>query len=173
MNVALRALAVPLLVLTPIGMAGGAVKRAVAVFNFELIDTSLDGEMNGPRADEQQRIVEVSRELRRKLASDETIDIVDVAPVEEKARAVHLQECGGCDADLAAEVGAQLSITGTVQKVSNLILNMSIYIRDVKTGKVLAAVNADMRGNTDESWMRTIDWLVKNKLLAALDGVHP
>jgi hypothetical protein len=173
MNAALRALAVPLLVLVPIGWVGAAVKTPVAVFNFELIDTSLDGEMNGPRADEHQRIVEVSEALRRKLSGDETIHVVDIAPVQEKAHAVHLQECGGCDADLAAKVGAELSITGTVQKVSNLILNMSIYIRNVKTGKVLAAMNADMRGNTEESWMRTIDWLVKNRLLAALNGIHP
>jgi hypothetical protein len=43
----------------------------------------------------------------------------------------------------------------------------------VKSGKVLAAMNADMRGNTDQSWMRTIDWLVRNRLRPALDGVHP
>jgi hypothetical protein len=90
--------------------------------------------------------------------------------VDAQAHAVHLQACGGCDADLAAKVGARLAITGTVQKVSNLILNMSIYVRDVKSGKVVAAMNADMRGNTDESWLRTVDWLVRNRLLAALEG---
>jgi hypothetical protein len=152
-------------------MARGA-ERTVAVFDFELIDTSLDGQMNGPRADEQQRIVMISNDLRRKLAAAEKFRVVDIAPLDEQAHAAHLQACGGCDADLAAKVGATLSITGTVQKVSNLILNMTIYVRDVASGQVIAAMNADMRGNTDESWSRTIDWLVRNRLLAALDGVH-
>jgi hypothetical protein len=57
-----------------------------------------------------------------------------------------------------------------VQKVSNLILNMNIYVRDVADGRVLASMSADMRGNTDESWSRTVDWLVRNRLRPALDG---
>lgn len=170
MTLAPWAFVVALLMLVPLA-AGQAAARPVAVFDFELIDTSLDGEMNGPRADEQQRIVQISKELRAKLAVDDKFRVVDISPVDAQAHAVHLQACGGCDADLAAKVGARLAITGTVQKVSNLILNMNIYVRDVKSGKVVAAMNADMRGNTDESWLRTVDWLVRNRLLAALDGV--
>jgi hypothetical protein len=150
--------------------SGGA--RAVAVFDFELIDTSLDGEMNGPRADEQRRIADISGRLRQQLADVRTISVVDIASVNARAHAFNLQACGGCDADLAAKVGAALSITGTVQKVSNLILNMSIYVRDVASGRVVAAMNADMRGNTAESWSRTLDWLVRNRLHQALEGVR-
>jgi len=29
----------------------------------------------------------------------------------------------------------------------------------------------DMRGNTDESWSRALDWLVRNYLLAPNEGV--
>jgi hypothetical protein len=151
--------------------AQAAAKQPVAVFDFELIDTSLDGEMNGPRADEQQRIQLISNALRSRLGEDDKYQVVDIAPVTAKAHAVHLQECGGCDADLAAKVGAKLSITGTVQKVSNLILNTTIYVRDVANGRIVASMSADMRGNTDESWSRTLDWLVRNRLRPALDGV--
>lgn len=152
--------------------AQAAAKVPVAVFDFELIDTSLDGEKNGPRADEQQRLVLISNTLRSRLGDNDKFQVVDIGPVNAKAHAVHLQECGGCDADLAAKVNAKLSMTGTVQKVSNLILNMSIYVRDVASGRVVAAMSADMRGNTDESWSRTVDWLVRNRLLQALDGVQ-
>ena len=61
---------------------------------------------------------------------------------------------------------AELTITGTVQKVANLILNMNIYVRDASSGATIAAMSADMRGNTDETWSRTLDWLVHNRLLA-------
>ena len=67
---------------------------------------------------------------------------------------------------LAQRIGAELATTGTVQKVSNLILNMNIYVRDVSSGATTAAMSADMRGNTDETWSRPLDWLVRNRLLA-------
>jgi hypothetical protein len=99
--------------------------------------------------------------------------VIEIAPVARAAAAVHLQQCGGCDADLARRIGARLSITGTVQKVSNLILNMSIYVRSVASGRVVASMSADMRGNTDESWMRALNWLERNRLAPALDEVAP
>jgi hypothetical protein len=92
--------------------------------------------------------------------------LVDITPIAREAQASNLQACGGCDMHLAQRIGAELAITGTVQKVSNLILNMSIYVRDVSSGATTAAMSADMRGNTDETWSRTLDWLVRNRLLA-------
>ncbi len=62
----------------------------------------------------------------------------------------NLQACGGCDLKLAGQLGADLEITGMVQKVSNLIINLNIYLRDVKTGNMITVASADMRGNTDE-----------------------
>jgi hypothetical protein len=143
------------------------------VFNFELIDTSLDGAMNGARADETARIAGISQHLREWLATRADTRVIEIAPVARAAAAVHLQQCGGCDADLARRIGARLSITGTVQKVSNLILNMSIYVRSVASGRVVASMSADMRGNTDESWMRALNWLERNRLAPALDEVAP
>jgi hypothetical protein len=164
------AVAIALMMLVLPVRASAAAERPVAVFDFELIDTSLDGEMNGPRTDEQQRLTMISRDLRTQLAGS-AVNVIDIAAVDARAHAANLQACGGCDATLAAQIGAALAITGTVQKVSNLILNMSIYVRDVASGRVVAAMNADMRGNTDESWSRTLAWLVRNRLRPALDGV--
>ena len=171
MGYAWWAVAVPLLALTPVTVTQAAV-RPIAVFNFELVDTSLEGATNGPRADEAARLAELSERLRQWLAARKNVQVVDIAPVAKQAAAVHLQECGGCDADLARRVGAEFSITGTVQKVSNLILNMNIYIRNVADGRLMAGMSADMRGNTEESWMRTLHWLERNRLTAALEGAR-
>ena len=140
--------------------------QRVAVFDFELIDTSLEGEARGTRADEQARLVHVSEQLRLRLAGSGRFTVVDIAPVASEAKAQNLQSCGGCDVDLAKRAGADLAVTGTVQRVSNLILNMTIYVRDASSSATVAVMNADMRGNTDESWSRTLDWLVRNRLLA-------
>jgi len=49
---------------------------------------------------------------------------------------------------------------------------MNIYVRDASSGATIAAMSADMRGNTDESWFRALDWLIRNRLLAPDYGVR-
>jgi hypothetical protein len=66
----------------------------------------------------------------------------------------------------AQQLGADLAITGVVQKVSNLILNMNLYIRDAHNGQLITSMSADFRGNTDETWSRTTSYLLRNRLLA-------
>jgi hypothetical protein len=112
------------------------------------------------------RLGHLGDQLRQRLAESGRFSLVDITPIASEARQSNLQACGGCDTSLAKRVGAELAITGTVQKVSNLILNMNIYVRDVSSGGTVATMSADMRGNTDESWSRTLDWLIRNRLLA-------
>jgi Protein of unknown function (DUF2380) len=138
----------------------------VAIFDFELIDTSLDGEMKGTRPEEKARLAKLAPVLREKLAASDRYLVVDTEAVGERARAQNLQACGGCDATLAREAGADVAVTGTVQKISNLILNLNIYLRDAKDDRLLQSMSADFRGNTDESWSRALSYLVRNKLLA-------
>ena len=43
---------------------------------------------------------------------------------------------------------------------------MNVYLRDVHTGRLVTSMNADLRGNTDESWSRGMAFLIRNRLLA-------
>jgi hypothetical protein len=88
-----------------------------------------------------------------------------LAPVRAEARKANFQACGGCDADFAQKLDAELSITGTVQKVSNLILNINLYVRVVETREPSVAMSVDIRGNTDESWSRGLEYLVRTRFL--------
>ncbi len=137
----------------------------LAVFDFELIDTSLPGEVYGSRP-EQERMLRIGDQLRKALTESGKFQVLDIAPVKDAASKSNLQACGGCDIKLAEQLGADLEITGVVQKVSNLILNLNIYLRDVHTGNLVTAASADMRGNTDEAWSRTMGYLIRNRLLA-------
>jgi hypothetical protein len=65
----------------------------------------------------------------------------------------------------AQRVGANWAAWGTVQKVSNLILNINVYMEDAESGKMKFARSVDIRGNTDESWRRGLDYLLRNYLL--------
>ncbi|HEY0801956.1 MAG TPA: DUF3280 domain-containing protein [Steroidobacteraceae bacterium] len=138
----------------------------LAVFDFELVDTSLQGEVDGPRADEQARLMRVGDQVRKQLTESGRFQLLDISPVNAAAHGGNLQACGGCDVQYAQRLGADLAITGVVQKVSNLILNINIYLRDAHTGQLITAMSADFRGNTDESWSRATSYLVRNRLLA-------
>ncbi len=134
------------------GAPAGAQERAqtVAVFDFELIDTSLQGEIEGVRADETRRLVLISDALRAALAASDRYELVDMAPA---AQAI------------AESLGADLAVAGTVQKVSNLILNINVYMREARRPDRVRVYSVDIRGNTDESWLRGISYLARNRLL--------
>jgi len=142
----------------------------LAVFDLELIDTSVEGDAPSPMA-VQERLMRAGGELRRELAQSGKYEIVDIAPVHVAAHDSNLQACGGCDVKFAQQLGADLALTGIVRKISNLILNISLFVRDVPSGRLVAAMNADLRGDTDESWSRAINYLVRNRLLAPNYGV--
>jgi hypothetical protein len=75
-------------------------------------------------------------------------------------------ECGGCEATLGKQLGADRVAWVTVQKVSNLILNINVYMADVASDKMTFIKSVDVRGNTDESWSRSMTYLLNNYLLA-------
>ena len=74
--------------------------------------------------------------------------------------------CGGCEFEYGKQLGADYAAWIVVQKVSDLILNINVYMADVAAGKLAFVHSVDIRGNTDESWTRGITYLVKNYLLA-------
>jgi hypothetical protein len=138
----------------------------LAIFDFELLDTSLEGEMRGPQAVERDRLIRISDQVRGQLTESGKFQLVDISPVKAAAEGSNLQACGGCDVQYAQRIGADLVITGVMRKISTLILNLTIFVRDVHTGQLITAMNADFRGNTDESWTRATSYLVRNRLLA-------
>jgi uncharacterized protein DUF2380 len=138
----------------------------LAVFDFELLDTSLQGELNGPRRDEHERLMRAGEQLRKELAEFGKFELLDISPINAAAHNSNLLACGGCDVRFAQQLGADLYIIGVVQKVSELILIMSIQVRDAHTGHLVAAMNADLRGNSDETWSRATTYLLHHRLLA-------
>ncbi|MFQ5764001.1 MAG: DUF3280 domain-containing protein, partial [Rhodospirillales bacterium] len=140
--------------------------KKAAVFDFELIDTSLEGEIRGTNPAEQKRLRLISDLLRRQLAASGAYVVIDTAPAAAAIGAAgYLYGCNGCEADIARSLGAELAFTGTVQKVSNLILNINLYVRDVTSRKRIKAMSVDIRGNTDTSWSHGVSYIVRNRLL--------
>jgi hypothetical protein len=132
-----------------------------AVFAFELDDTSLQGEMRGPDPGDLARLANLDLQLRQGLARSGRYTPVAVAT---DPSVPSWWTCDGCEVAPARKAGARFSVIGWVQKVSNLILNINIVIRDVPTGQRVAAGSVDIRGDTDESWAHGISYLLQNRI---------
>lgn len=146
------------------GQAQGAAPK-VALFDFELYDTSQEGEAGGVRQDQTGRLADITRQARD-LLGKQNVAFVDVAPAKKELDGYSsLRTCGACVATAAAGLGADYSVMGYVQKVSNLILNINVEIRDARTGEVVRKGSTDIRGNTDESWSRGISYLMRNQIM--------
>ncbi len=151
----------------PAGLEAAPLKAAF--FPFELIDSGQGGMGVAPPAEEAARLGLIGDLLKQRLTAPGIYEPVDLkGSAQVIAGSPALRDCDRCANEIARGAGAEIAIVGWVQKVSNLILNINIRVSDARSGHVLAAASADIRGNTDESWTRGIEWLVKNRLLAKL-----
>ena len=138
----------------------------LALFDLELVDSSLQGEMAGADPAQEGRLRMIQEELRVRLQESGRFELVDTAPVADQVAAAGvLWSCNGCELAIARRLDAELALVGWVQKVSNLILNLNVVIRDTSTREQVFASSVDIRGNTDESWLHGIRYLLDNRLL--------
>jgi len=151
-----------LIAAAPAVSADGSVRR-VAFFGFQLINTSME-----PTSDAETGRIQMLEDLfRDKLTASGRFEIVALpAEVQEAVAAgPEISNCNGCEQDYAARSGADLAAWGTVQKVSNLILNINVYVTEAESGEMFFVRSVDIRGNTDESWRRGLDYMLRNYML--------
>ncbi|WP_072396265.1 DUF3280 domain-containing protein [Hyphomicrobium sp. CS1GBMeth3] len=165
----LKAATVALLGVAAVAALAGA-SNAADAYNTAFLGVHFqnDNEMYEPTSDaERKRIEKVGQIFTSKLTESTKYRFADVGP-ELKARIAAGQapgECGGCEVDYGKELGAEWVAWINVQKVSNLILNMNVYITDVHNNKMVFVRSVDIRNNSDEGWERAINYLLKNYLL--------
>lgn len=146
------------------GLAEAAPIKA-AVFDFELVDSSQEGELDGVRDDQTERLKH-TQQLVEQALKGAGVELVDVSPAREQLKDQNrIYECLPCVQRAAGTVGADIAVVGHVQKVSNLILNINVQIVNVKTGKMVRGGSADIRGNTDETWDHGAKYLMKRNIL--------
>jgi Protein of unknown function (DUF2380) len=147
----------------PIGAtaAENAVPK-VAFFGFQLINTSLEPTTKS----ELHRIDMLDELFRGRLANSGRFEIVPIsADLQQRiAAGPEISGCNGCERDYAKSVGANWAAWGTVQKVSNLILNINVSMEDAASGKLEFVKSVDIRGNTDESWRHGLDYMLRHYL---------
>ena len=154
-----------------LGLAGAHAEDAapktlhsIAVLPFELVD-----DQNNPatRSAQELRLQQSTERLRKDLLDRQLYRVADASPsdaLQSKLRSEqeYLYRCDDCASQVGHLLNVDLVMTAWVQKVSELILNLNVQIYDVRAEKLAFSKSVDMRGNTDESWQRAVDYLVRD-----------
>lgn len=167
----LAAVALMAVTVAPVAAAG-----KLALFPFEVIDAAQDanamgmgfggGLPTGPKPDEVRRLALITDNLRQRIATDGRYELTPtdaIAADVEKLGPIH--KCNGCEDDIARKAGATLALIATVEKLSDLLFNFKLYLRDVATSRVTDVMSTTIQGSTDEAWLRGVRYLAERKLL--------
>lgn len=138
-------------------------QETVAFLGITLLDTSLQTSVGEDITPELARIALLEDMVRARFLKEGYV-LVDVEPARtEIDRVVNLAKCYGCDTRIATELGADYALVGEVQKVSDLILAMNLQLRAADSGDMVKGGVVDIRGNTDDSWMHGMRYILKNR----------
>jgi Protein of unknown function (DUF2380) len=164
-----RSIAVLALALTlSFAVAADPVKSVpirIAVFDFELEDMSPAAALLNKSTSSAASMDKVSSEARQELAQSGRYRLIDASkadakPVTEKS----LRNCGGCEAGIALQLGAEQSLIGVVRRATQTDYYIVIQIRDARTGKVLDQQGANFAGG-EEGWASGVRMLIKHQIL--------
>lgn len=141
-----------------------AVTKA-AVFPFDLHDAQQDGQIVPQYdADDLRRLKLIADELRSLIQKDSKYALVDLSSREKEIEAAApFNQCNGCEVAIAKEAGADIAVTGYVDKVSGALINLAIVARDTKTGELTKTMSASINGNTDDLWLHGVRYLWRNR----------
>lgn len=141
---------------------GARTGKRLLVLDFEIVDTSQ--EPTDQRADHARRLAAARDAIAAGLAARGTYEIADRALIQSDLDRIEaqtfLRSCN-CIADLGRKAGADVVMTGLVNKVSTLILSMGVSITRVSSGEIIFHQGFDFRGDNDNSYARAAKFFVE------------
>ncbi len=140
--------------------------KSIALLNVEFLNDHED--LEPTTSAERARLTSIASLFKAKLEASGRYRFVSI-PADAAAKIAagpEIGACGGCEFNYGKELGADYAAWIVIQKVSDLILNINVYIGDVAARKLTFVHSVDIRGDTDESWTRGLTYLLKNYLLA-------
>jgi hypothetical protein len=138
----------------------------LAIFDFELEDSSAGASSAGETASDTTQLTSVTNAVRQLFAQSGRYHLIDVGSVDAAAAKAHvLRECSGCDAGIALKLGADQSLVGVIKRISRTEYTVRFQIRDAPSGAVVADEDSGLRMGADYSWSRGAARLIKDRLL--------
>lgn len=151
-----------------VSKAAGPDPVKIAVFDFELKDTSAGGGIIDRDAIDIENMKMSTEQARRMLLASGRYSIIDTGPVAgEVTSAGGIQNCDGCDAPLAKKLGADQSMVGVITRLNRTEFTLQILVRDAKSGTVVSNDFTGLRMGANYAWPRGVKWLIEKKILSA------
>ncbi len=160
--VVLRVLAVML------AMTASPAARAAEPDTLVVLDYEFDGDPGDATmlAERKLRMARMSDVLRDALSRAGLYRVVDTpqlrADIQRTQATQYLHRCNGCELDIARAAEARYVLIPWVYRMSQLVVTMHFEMKDTSTGKLVMKRALDFRNDTDASWMREVDFLIRD-----------
>jgi len=151
------------------GMVHAAPRAAVLPFEMQ-IDLQMDGmDLYGlppkPKKAEVARLELVRARLIEMIEERGAYESVDLSPHKSEIRkAAPFDRCQGCEVEFGKLTNADVTILCVIHKSSELLINMAIFVRDVKTGDLKQTMAVSILQNDDTGWLKAIRNLVNRRI---------
>lgn len=137
---------------------------SLAVIGFELDDDHPDPVRARQLRD---RLTAIQKQLEKGLHDRGLYRVVDTAAAKDLIDALYerhsfVYRCNACFVEVGQRLDTRLVAVGWVQRVSELILNVNVSVRDASTDTEILSKSVDLRGNTDETWRRAMNFMLRD-----------
>ncbi len=159
-------------------VTSAAAGQRAAVFPFVLTEPVNEEDFfvgkKSTSPEELARVKLVYDEFAKLIVADGTYEAVDLTPMAAEIEAkMPVNECNGCEIDLAKKSGAEVAFIVLIEKASATVLNLSVSEVDVAKQRIKRNMMAVIQGNTDDAWLGGVRWIVKNRVLKAAAQKEP
>ena len=134
----------------------------IAVFDFELRDTSAAAGIIPPDERDLEFLADSTQEAKRLLSESGRYEVIDASASSER----NLANCGRCEGPLAQELGAEQAMIGVVGRVNRTEYTVQIRIIDAATKETVSSGSTGLRMGANYAWARGVKWLMEKQILA-------
>lgn len=148
-----------------------AAAQRAAILPFEIhIDLQMDGlSLYGlppePKPAEKKRLEMARDRLVSMIEERGAYQSIDLSEYKKEIRkAAPFDRCNGCEVEFGKKADADVTILGVVNKSSEMMINVAVFVRDVSSGELTQSMSVSILQNDDAGWLRAIRYLVNNRL---------
>ncbi|MGH6925098.1 MAG: DUF3280 domain-containing protein [Propylenella sp.] len=147
--------------------AAGQPVVKIAVFDFELQDSSPGGGIIAQDAHDTRYLAEATEMAERLLVESGRYSLVETEDAGIQGEAPRgIRNCDGCEAPAAQKLGAEQAMIGVVNRISRAEYTLAIRVSDAETGQVLSNDFTNLRMGSNDSWPRAVRSLMRQRMLA-------
>jgi len=138
---------------------------AIAVFDFELDDATPASSLLHQTTSSAAALQKATDAARRTLSRSGRYRVITPTKVSSTSpQPARLQDCNGCEAAMASQLGASQSMIGVVRRATQTDYYLEIGIRDARTGKRVNQQAANFAGG-EEGWASGVRMLLDHQVL--------